>query len=701
MNLQILPSAKSPGIGDGLSYSSDKDIHPGTLVRVPLRNQTTEGIVFGSASDDQKFDLKSIKESLSDTPLLCGYHLQLLQWISDHYACNKRRVLTAFLPGQPWASLLPTPVQGFRLLKDVPCRGVKQQAIVDVLSTKDWVAWEELREATGVTTSTVKALVSQGIIEEIFQDQFSGNKDSTIQLEAPALSSDQEEVFHTISHSEKPSLLFGVTGSGKTEVYMSLISKILEQGKQALVLVPEILLTEHSLPRYANCIDSQYIAVVHSRLTPAQKRETWKKIRYGDIKLVIGSRSALFSPLQDLGLVILDEEHEWTFKNEQSPRYHAREAAEKLCEFSGAQLVLGSATPSLESWHKAKSGAYTLVRLDKRYGDAEMPLVKVVDLGNVAFGNHYPFSNTLLDAIEKRLQKNEQTVLFLNRRGTATSLLCMDCRRRIMSPESNLPFTVHRGAGNTFFLQDHTTGATAEIPDECPGCQSTRLQAVGAGTEKVEQILKQRFPSARILRADSDTLTHPDEIQSILHEMSEGHADILLGTQSVVKGLDLPSVTLAAVLIADVGMSLPHFRAGERTFQLLTQLTGRSGRKIPGEVIVQTFRPDSPEVKYSALHNTEEYLERELSLREKSGYPPFSSMVRVTFRGDSQKNRAEVLLSHLQSAHPSIQAYTAPTFFGGGREWHVLLRTHDLQGIVHTLKQQEDCIIDVDPLQCL
>jgi primosomal protein N' (replication factor Y) len=319
--------------------------------------------------------------------------------------------------------------------------------------------------------------------------------------------------------------------------------------------------------------------------------------------------------------VIIDEEHEWTYKSEQTPRYHAREVAEWLCKASGAKLVLGSATPSLEAWTNTKSGAYTLATLPERFNGGTMPKVEIVDLATAEFGKHYPFTNPLIDAIQSRLDRGEQTVLFLNHRGRASALLCLQCRRRIVSPESQLPFTVHHGTDGRPFLLDHSSGLTAPVPEACPHCQSLDLREVGAGTQRIEESLKELFPKARILRADRDTLTNVEEMQTLLKTMAGGDADILLGTQTVTKGLDLPRVTLAAVLVADIGMSLPHFRAGERTFQLLMQLTGRSGRHAPGEVIIQTFRPDALEVRAAATHDASTYLDAELRLRLAMGYP--------------------------------------------------------------------------------
>jgi primosomal protein N' (replication factor Y) (superfamily II helicase) len=363
---------------------------------------------------------------------------------------------------------------------------------------------------------------------------------------------------------------------------------------------------------------------------------------------------------------------------------------------------LGSATPSLESWVRAKNGRYQLTRLPARYQDQPLPDVRVVDLATVEFNNMYPFSPTLIEAIKVRLERKEQTVLFLNRRGIATALLCLQCRRRVTSPESLLPFTVHHTAHGRPYLLDHTSGQIADVPPLCPHCQSPKLHAVGAGTQKIELILQKLFPAARLLRADSDTIQHPEEMRTLLRKMRDREADILLGTQSVVKGLDLPEVTLAAVLIADVGLSLPHFRAGERVFQLLTQLTGRSGRRKPGEVIIQTFRPDSEEVKSAAKHETEQYLEKELKIRLYSGYPPASKMIRILFREDDAERRAKraqgEALAAVSALGAECKVSVAPTLFGGGKVWQVLLRGPQPEILLPSM-DLSDAAVDVDPVE--
>ncbi len=320
------------------------------------------------------------------------------------------------------------------------------------------------------------------------------------------------------------------------------------------------------------------------------------------------------------------------------------------------------------------------------------------------FGELYPFSPTLIEAIGTRLDRGEQTVLFLNRRGTASALLCLQCRRRVVSPESQLPFTLHTGRDGKPFLLDHTTGTVAPVPAQCPHCASVKLHSVGAGTQKIELLLKRLFPAARLLRADADTMQEPGDMRRLLTAMRGREADILLGTQSVVKGLDLPEVTLAAVLIADIGMSLPHFRAGERIFQLLTQLTGRSGRSKPGEVIIQTFRPDSPEIVAAARHETEKYLDTELKLRIYSRYPPASRMVRLIARGEDCEKRARKLyvdcMREIALNRRDVKCSTAPTFFGGGKVWHVLLRGEEPRAVLAGVDLQ-GVSVDIDPLETL
>ena len=706
----ILPSSRSPGIGNGLTYEAgDQALKPGQLVRVPLRKKEVEGIVLGAVEEqtDDTFAVKNIAGVTDDVPVLTEALTKTMRWMAGYYFCSLRGAVTPFLPSSPWRTLIPTPIRGFRnTTKEVTTKlGKKQDLLLEQLENKEWVSIDDLKKSGHWSPAPMKSLLEKGYVEEesrTAERAFAGHY--FIEEEPPTLTPEQQAAYEEIKGDKRPSLLFGITGSGKTEVYAALIADMARAGKQTILLVPEILLTEHIIHRFERMFHRDHIAVLHSRLTPASRRNEWKRIRNNEAALIIGSRSALFAPCQNLGLVIIDEEHEWTYKNEQTPRYHARETAETLCGYAGAKLVLGSATPSLESWSRTKSGHYHLARIRQRYNNQSLPTVRVIDLAQSRFGDMYPFSPPLLDAIKQRLDRGEQSVLFLNRRGVATAILCLGCRRRLISPESQLPYTVHKDARANPFLLDHFSGVTAAIPARCPHCQSTDLMPVGAGTQRLEEIIARQFPSARVLRADSDTLKFPEQMRLLLKKMREGQADILLGTQSVVKGLDLPQVTLAAVLLADVGLSLPHFRAGERVFQLLTQLTGRSGRAKPGDVIIQTFSPESVEIVAAAQHKTEEYMDAELSLRVSLGYPPATDMIRFLLADGTPSVRARTLQLALEEAAAKKQlkvaVTAAPTLFGSGKVWHVLLRGTHLRTLL-PLVDLTDTIVDIDPIDCI
>lgn len=706
MRCVVLVNTRSPGIGNGLTYDAqDPAIQPGTLVKVPLRKKSVEGIVLSleNANEADVFDPKPVEELLGAEPLLTQAQLKLLRWIAGTYYCSLRGALTPFLPSSPWRNATPRDEVWYRLGEPFEKGGAKQKVVMDLLKDKVKMTKEQLKLETAASSATIKSLIEKGHILESREPADVGPPPSSYEvLQArPVFTPLQQKAYEEIKAETKPSLLFGLTGSGKTEIYASLIADMAAEGKQTILLVPEILLTEHTIHRFEKMFDRDRIAIIHSRLTPAAKRLEWMRIHSGEAALVIGSRSALFAPCKNLGLIIIDEEHEWTYKNEQTPRYHARETAEALCGFSGAKLVFGSATPSLEAWHRAKTGRYQLVRLPERYQNRPLPNVQVVDLANVKFGSLYPFSPPLLHAIEDRLEKKEQIVLFLNRRGVASAMLCLECRKRLTSPASQLPFTVHKTRDGKPYLLDHIAGVSAPVPSTCPHCGSPRLLPIGAGTQRLEDVIASVFPQAKVLRADSDTLQFPEQMRNLLADMRERRADILLGTQSVVKGLDLPGVTLAAVLLADVGLSLPHFRAGERVFQLLTQLTGRSGRAVPGDVIIQTFRPQAAEIVAAAAHRTEDYMEAELQLRETLKYPPHTQMIRFLVNGPKAEARAHIFHQHLikvlEKEKIDATAMCAPTLFGIGQEWHVLLKGNGLRPLLPKL-DLNDVMVDVDPV---
>ncbi len=709
MRCTVLVNSRSPGIHNGLTYETGGfDLRPGMLVHVQLRKKTMEGIVLSvddGPLDDEGFALKPILDVISADPVMSTAQLKTLSWMAEHYFCSLRSALTPFLPSPPWHSLIPKDIPGLRFVRDAEKATSKQQLVLDTLRSHEWMSVSDLKKETDVSSAIINRLKESGhIAEEKRSPERYEQKPYTFTGTPPTLSPLQQDAYDAMTKDKRPSLLFGITGSGKTEVYSQMISDVAKKGQQSILLVPEILLTEHIIHRFETLFNRDRIAILHSRLTPASRRAEWMRIRSGEAALVIGSRSALFAPCHNLGLIIMDEEHEWTYKNEQTPRYHARETAEQFCFNAGAKFVMGTATPSLESWDRVKSGRYHMAELPERYKNQKLPDVKIVDLATVNFGSLYPFSPTLIDAINDRLKKKEQTVLFLNRRGMASAVLCLKCRKRLVSPESQLPFTLHRNSGGQPFLLDHFSGVTADLPADCPHCGSHDLLPVGAGTQKMEDLLASLFPQARILRADSDVLQYPEQMRTLLKTMRDREADILFGTQSVVKGLDLPGVTLAVVMIADIGLSLPHFRAGERVFQLLTQLTGRSGRASDGEVIVQTFRPEAVEVVAASQHRTRDYLEAEWKLRNQLHYPPAAEMIRFIFREDRADVHAKklhaALLRAIHEKQMKAQASVAPTLFGGGKVWHVLLRGNDLRALLPSLDMTQ-AVVDVDPIDCI
>ena len=459
-------------------------------------------------------------------------------------------------------------------------------------------------------------------------------------------------------------LLHGVTGSGKTEVYLQALAHALEKGRGGIVLVPEISLTPQTVERFKARFSSgplrTLVAVLHSHLSAGERHDEWHKIRQGRARVVIGARSAIFAPVDPLGLIIVDEEHEHTYKQEESPRYHARDVAIVRGQMEGATVVLGSATPSMESFYNCSRGKYTLLELPERVDNIKMPVVRVVDMRQVARGGKGPpiFSPQLKEAISQRLERKEQTILFLNRRGFSTSLQCPLCGFVAECPNCSVSLTYHRKAQN---LCCHVCGHTEPAPSACPNakCRNPAIRYSGLGTEKVEDTLVKLFPDARIKRMDSDALKRKDDYRRILGDFRTGKIDILVGTQMIAKGLHFPNVTLVGIIHADLALHLPDFRAAERTFQLLTQVAGRAGRgDIEGEVFVQAFTPFHPAIQYARRHDFVGFYEQEIEFREQLKYPPISRAALLTLKGrneDKVRMSADHLRKELEKALAPIK----------------------------------------------
>ncbi|MGB9603301.1 MAG: replication restart helicase PriA, partial [Limisphaerales bacterium] len=446
-------------------------------------------------------------------------------------------------------------------------------------------------------------------------------------------------------NSVKPAPIFllnGVTGSGKTEIYLQAIACALEKGKGAIVLVPEISLTPQTVERFKARFShgklQTSVAVLHSHLSEGERHDQWHRIREGRAKIVIGARSAIFAPVDPLGLIIVDEEHEHSYKQEEAPRYNARDVAVVRGQMEGAVVVLGSATPSLESYYNAKRGKYILLNLPNRADDKKMPLVRVIDLRSAAHPDRgVPiFSPQLKEAILQRLEKKEQIILFLNRRGYSTSLQCPICGYVARCQNCSVALTYHRQYEK---LLCHICGYEQTAPSICPNekCKNPQIRFAGFGTQKIEEALKRYFPKATIARMDSDTMQRKDDYRHILSEFRTGKIDIIIGTQMIAKGLHFPNVTLVGIIYADLALHLPDFRAGERTFQLVTQVAGRAGRgDVEGEVIVQSFTPYHPAIQFARRHDYEGFYEEEIRFRSQLHYPPISRVALITFRGQNE-----------------------------------------------------------------
>jgi len=431
-------------------------------------------------------------------------------------------------------------------------------------------------------------------------------------------------------------LLYGVTGSGKTEVYMQASAHVLEQGKSAIILVPEIGLTPQLVERFRDRFQDN-IAVLHSDLTLKQRQKEWGRVASGEARIVLGTRSAIFAPVKNLGLIVIDEEYETTYKSEKSPRYHTREVAFKLAELHKAVVVMGSATPSVETYYHAESGEYKKLVLPQRIDDRVLPPVEIVDMRE---GKGYLLSDKLREELKQTLSRGEQAILFINRRGYFTFVMCRECGYTIECPKCSVSLSYHSSAKK---LRCNRCGYSCEAPIICPRCQSSSVKYFGIGTQRIEKEVADVFPAARILRWDRDTVSKRGSHQVFFSAFAEGKADVLIGTQMVTKGLDVAKVTLVGVVSADTSLQLPEFRAAEHTFQLLTQVAGRAGRHhLPGKVIIQTYNPEHYAIQAAAKHDYEEFYQKEIEHRKELDYPPFVKLISLLISGKDQSKVVKV-----------------------------------------------------------
>lgn len=528
------------------------------------------------------------------------------------------------------------------IIEEFPAKAKRQQEVLTYIAdTGGDVPLKEIMTVLGVTASTVKALADKGYIAimdmEVYRDPY---QDRNFTPTTPfTLTDEQQQVYNSIisriNKREKGEyLIHGITGSGKTEVYLQCIQRVIEQDRQAIMLVPEIALTPQMVERFKGRFGDR-VAVMHSRLSSGERYDEWRKIREGKSQVAIGARSAIFAPFSNLGLIIMDEEHETSYKQEESPKYHARDVAIHRAHQHNAVVILGSATPSLESYYAARSQANdefmpTLLEIHGRALGSELPAVEIIDMREeLKEGNRSMFSRPLHQAIEDRLEKKQQTVLLLNRRGHSTFVMCRTCGYVAECPNCDISLTYHQRSNS---LRCHYCGHAEPAPQICPECSSEHIRYFGTGTQRVEEELAKLFPGIRVVRMDVDTTTQKGSHEKLLNQFRDKKADLLLGTQMVAKGLDFPDVTLVGVIAADSALHLPDFRAAEKTFQLLTQVAGRAGRHhLPGEVIVQTYNPEHYSVIHASHHDYHSFVREELKHRQTLGYPPYCRLALITF----------------------------------------------------------------------
>ena len=710
-------------------------IDVGSRVQVPFGPRKILGVVTAVAEESGHANLKPILKVIGAQTLVTPKVLKLARWIGEYYCCAPEIALKSVLPeavrkeDAGWRERLF--VRALAVSGEFPKLPKRQQDVWNIIEERRELPLTELLELTKTTASTVRKLEDRGLVsitsEVSERDPYA--RETILPTQNIVLNPAQAQALGEITkamdteNSSRTFLLHGVTGSGKTEIYLQALAHALEQGKGAIVLVPEISLTPQTVERFKARFSSgklqTLVAVLHSHLSAGERHDEWHKIRQGRARIVIGARSAIFAPVEPLGLIIVDEEHEQTYKQEEAPRYHARDVAVMRGQMENAVVVLGSATPSMESYANCKKGKFTLLNLPERVDDQKMPHVRVVDMRQAMFKEKGPplFSSQLKEAITQRLERKEQAILFLNRRGYSTSLMCPKCGYVAECPNCSVSLTYHRIEQK---LSCHICGHNAKVPNVCPNekCKNPAIRFAGTGTQKVEEVLAKLFPKARVKRMDADTMKKKDDYRHVLGDFRAGKIDILVGTQMIAKGLHFPNVTLVGIIYADSALHQPDFRAGERTFQLLTQVAGRAGRgDVEGEVFVQAFTPFHPAIQFARRHDFVGFYEQEIEFREQLKYPPASRVALLTLKGRNEekvKFSADHLKRELEKKLKALKdlviAGPAPAPLLRAENYYryqIMLRTRamsalsrELAVIVQSLTLPDDVTlaVDIDPV---
>ncbi len=644
-----------------LPESLRTDVETGSLVRIPVMNRYQLGLILemNAVPDIPETKLKIISDVLHDQPTLTPDLLALAKWMHSYYAARMEQVIE---------TLIPTAVRDGARVKQEKLLSLARQVTPDELATLAKKAPQQAKlleflcqqfrpakkshvlSRLGVTAAVVSALVKRRLVHEelrnaervAYADVFSSNE--AVAAKAPQLMEEQAAAVKSVSESLKTGkfavhLLQGVTGSGKTEVYLHAVQEVLAAGGSAIFLVPEVALTPQTVARLRGRFEAtgHKTVVWHSHLSEGERLDGWMALTSGQARLVVGARSAIFASVQNLRLIIVDEEHEPAYKQDEAPRYHGRDVAVYRAKLAGAVCLLGSATPSLESVANVKAGKYQLERMTKRIDDKKLPDIRIVDMRIEAMRSRgfITLSRVLVDRMYMRFERKEQMILFINRRGYSSSMQCRKCGHTEKCPHCSVAMTYHR-ADET--LKCHLCGHQRGSPSICPSCGSQEIRSRGLGTQRVEEAVRRVLPRARLERMDADTMLKKHRFRQIFSDFRAGKIDVIIGTQMIGKGLDFPNVTLVGLIDADLSMHVPDFRANERTFQLIMQVAGRAGRgDRPGEVLVQTFTPQSEVIQFAKQADFDGFAESELTMRKNFAYPPYRRLIYHQFRGPNQE----------------------------------------------------------------
>lgn len=639
-----------------------KDAKIGSRVILPFGNRKAiqEGFIIGF-KEKSEYKLKDILK-IEENPFLNEEKIKLAKWIGTRYFANLSDSLKLMLPPGTRAKNIENRIKektkNFVYLRKTreeieedinnkKIKSEKQKRILEFLIKNNEVLISELEVFTETSRAIIKTLEKNNYIE-ICEKQVNRNPfiNKTVEKsQRLEFTEEQEESYKKVetainNNDNIEFLLFGVTGSGKTEIYLQIIEKVIKSGKTSIMLVPEISLTPQMVDRFISRFGQEKIAVIHSKLSIGERYDAWNRIAKNEVNIVIGARSAIFAPIKNLGIIIIDEEHDTSYQSEVSPRYDAKEIARYLSKENACPLVLGSATPSLESYKKAKEGKIELLELTKRANKSHLPKVEIVDLREeLANGNRSMISKRLKEEIQKNIENKEQTILFLNRRGYSTFVMCRDCGYTVKCKNCNITMTYHIKEDK---LKCHYCGYEEKKVNICPECGSTNIRYFGTGTQKLEQEINKIFPKASTIRMDIDTVSKKNSHEEILNSFKNEKIDILIGTQMVVKGHHFPNVTLVGVIAADSSLNIEDFRANERTFQILTQVAGRAGReKKEGRVLIQTYNPDSLAIEYASMQDYKSFYETEIQIRKQLKYPPFCDIIVFEFSGVNEQQTIE------------------------------------------------------------